>query len=171
MVNPGAFHGSRKEFLIGEKDAYRTGIQGGYTADILADIQRRYFKRYPINLPHHEEPSAEQLESINDDAPDDEPEYPSEEGLSPEEYAEALKAVEECRTLIKQRKAVSRLSLVWFPFQTQHDKTANQTLDGVPTHEGQRPQSKRLGRSEPVPYPLASADWYPPSASKTQDRC
>jgi hypothetical protein len=119
MVNPGSFRGSRKEFLNGEKDAYRTGVQGGYAADALANIQRRYFKRYPIDLPHDEEPPAEHLESINDDAPDDEPEHPNEEDLSPEEYAEALKAMEERRTLINRRRAVSHslsmiACLVWF---------------------------------------------------------
>jgi hypothetical protein len=136
MVNPGVFRGSRKEFLIGEKDTYKAGVQGGYAADALANIQRRYFKRYPVDLSHDEEPSVEHLESLNDDTPDDEPEHPSEANLSPQEYAEALEAVEERRALINQRKAVKSFiiaCLVWLLIGL----TANQALDGVPTHERQ----------------------------------
>jgi hypothetical protein len=40
MVNPSAFHGLQKEFLMGEKAAYSTGMAGGYVADALALIQR-----------------------------------------------------------------------------------------------------------------------------------
>ncbi|KDR74719.1 hypothetical protein GALMADRAFT_48139, partial [Galerina marginata CBS 339.88] len=74
MVNPGAFRGSRKEFLMGEKPAYSAGVVGGYAADALAVIQRRYFKRYPVGLPHSEEPTDEHLAAVDDDSPDPEPE-------------------------------------------------------------------------------------------------
>ena len=73
MVNPGAFRGSRKEFLMSEKAAYSAGMAGGYGADALVLIQRRYFKRYPVDLPHHEEPTAEHLAAVDDEAPEPEP--------------------------------------------------------------------------------------------------
>ncbi|KAF8958798.1 hypothetical protein BDZ97DRAFT_1596211, partial [Flammula alnicola] len=72
MVNPGAFRGSRKEFLMNEKVNYSPGVAGGYAAEALAIIQRHYFKRYPIDLPHDEEPAAGSLDAVDDDAPDPE---------------------------------------------------------------------------------------------------
>lgn len=75
MVNPGAFRGTRREFLMNEKPAYRTGVEGGYTPDALATIWRRYFKRYPIDLDHRVEPSPKFTAAVNDDLaePDIEP--------------------------------------------------------------------------------------------------
>ena len=70
MVNPGAFQGSQKEFLLSQKPAYKVGVLGGYTADALSQIQCKYFKRYPIDLPHQEEPSVEWLAAVDDDTPD-----------------------------------------------------------------------------------------------------
>lgn len=70
MVNPGSFQGSRKEFLLSQKAAYSAGVAGGYATDALALIQHHYFKRYPIDLPHEQEPDAEALASIDYDAPD-----------------------------------------------------------------------------------------------------
>ena len=70
MVNPGAFQGSRKAFLLSQKADYRDGVVGGYAADALAKIQRKYFKRYPIDLPDLKEPSAEWLAAVDDDAPE-----------------------------------------------------------------------------------------------------
>src|ERR1700689_4692936 len=106
MVNPGAFRGSRKDFLMAEKEIYSAGIQGGYANDVLSDIQRRYFKRYPVDLDHDQEPSADRLESVNDEEAVPEPEAPDPDVLSPEEYVEALKRLEERRKLIVYRKAV-----------------------------------------------------------------
>ena len=74
MVNPGAFRGSQKEFLMGERATYSAGMAGGYGVDALALIQRRYFKRYPVNLLHHEEPTAEHLAAVDDNSPEPEPE-------------------------------------------------------------------------------------------------
>lgn len=44
MVNPGAFHGARKEFLHSQMDKYKAGVLRGYAADALADIQHKYLK-------------------------------------------------------------------------------------------------------------------------------
>ncbi|KAF9548608.1 hypothetical protein CPC08DRAFT_593621, partial [Agrocybe pediades] len=72
MVNPGAFQGSRREFLLSQKPYYSNAVVEGYAADAIAVIQRRYFKRYPIDLPHEEEPSPETLAIVDDDAPEHE---------------------------------------------------------------------------------------------------
>ncbi|KAF9551577.1 hypothetical protein CPC08DRAFT_647562 [Agrocybe pediades] len=63
MVNPGTFKGSRKEFLLAQKQAYSDAVKQGTVADVVADIQRQYFKRYPIELPHEQEPSPEAFTS------------------------------------------------------------------------------------------------------------
>lgn len=38
MVNPGIFHRSQKDFLLGEKATYSAAVQRGYIHDALADI-------------------------------------------------------------------------------------------------------------------------------------
>lgn len=77
MVNPGAFLGSRKDFLESQKEIYAAAIAGNHVADTVADIQRRYFKRYPVSIPHNEEPTAEWLAQVDDDGPDPEIEAPN----------------------------------------------------------------------------------------------
>jgi len=106
MVNPGAFRGLRKEFLLGEKETYSTAIKGGYEKDALMNIQRRYFKRFPIDLPHDVEPSNEHLASVNDDVADPEPAEPNKDKLSAEEYEKELAKLEERQKLIVYRQGV-----------------------------------------------------------------
>jgi len=110
MVNPGAFQGSRKEFLLGEKAAYSAGVAGGYAADALALIQRRYFKRYPVDLPHDMEPTAEFLAAVDDDAADPDIPEPDQGSMSSEEYQTAMDELAKRQKLFSYRKAVSTLS-------------------------------------------------------------
>lgn len=112
MVNPGTFLGQRKVFMMGEKLAYSEGVKGGFAADALAIIQRRYFKRFPVDLPHDDEPSAEFLESVDDDEPDTERLEPDRDTLNDEEYAAALEEVETRRSTFIYRKAVSSVSIM-----------------------------------------------------------
>ncbi|KAH7903056.1 hypothetical protein BJ138DRAFT_974428, partial [Hygrophoropsis aurantiaca] len=72
MVNPGAFGGSQKDFLMAEKPGYALVIKGHYLGDFLSNLTHCYFKRYPITLPHDEEPSPDVLASVDDDVPDPE---------------------------------------------------------------------------------------------------
>lgn len=109
MVNPGGFLGIRRDFLDGEQEAYNAAVEGNHAADILADIQRRYFKRFPLSLPFSEEPTQEFLDSVDDNAPDPELKPPLKD-LSPEPFARAQRVYEfEIREL-KMRKAVSTSS-------------------------------------------------------------
>ncbi|KAK7028203.1 SERTA domain-containing protein 3 [Paramarasmius palmivorus] len=71
-MSPSAFKGSRKAFLEENIPAYAKALKEGRGTDFLIELTRRYFKRYPANLPHSEEPSKEHLESVNDDDPDEE---------------------------------------------------------------------------------------------------
>lgn len=102
-----AFGGSRAAFLDAQRDAYAAAVISNDIADCVASIQRRYFKRYPIDLGHDIEPSAEFLAAVDDDAADPEPLYPDEDGMTPEGYDAALKAFEARQELIKFRKGVS----------------------------------------------------------------
>jgi hypothetical protein len=111
MVHPGAFQVSRKEFLIGEKPKYCAAVAGGFIKDAIADIQRRYFKRFPIDVPHSEEPSPEHLASVDDSEPDPGPLVPDKEKLSPEKYKEQMEKLEARRKLVTLRKDV-----MWFVY-------------------------------------------------------
>jgi hypothetical protein len=74
MVNPGIFPKSCKDFLLAEKAAYMHAITGGFLCNCIVDIQCRYFKHYPIDYPHEQEPMPKMTLGVNDDTPD--PEYP-----------------------------------------------------------------------------------------------
>ena len=100
MVNPGSFGPSRKVFLISQKPVYSARVVGGYTADALAVIQRKYHKCFPINLPHDEEPSKEWSAAVNDEEPYPEQAAPDIEMLSKEEYACAMEAMEKRQKLV-----------------------------------------------------------------------
>lgn len=106
MVNPGAFVGTRKQFLSDQQELYAEAVVENHVADTIADIQRRYFKRYPISLSHTQEPTAEFLAAVDDDAPDPEFSPPSADGLSDEAYARARRVYELQVAELKMRKAV-----------------------------------------------------------------
>jgi len=107
MVNPGTFRGTRKLFLTGELTPYAAAVEGGFAGDGVAVITRRYFKRYPIELPLDVEPSAEHLLAVDDDAIDpDEPPLDHTE-LSLDEFIEMGLAREERAALIIYRQGVS----------------------------------------------------------------
>ena len=108
MVNPGAFQGSRKIFLQSQTADYQAGVVGGYAADALAQIQRKYFKRYPIDMPHNEEPSTERLATVDDEAAEEELEGPDIDALDEDELAAAMVKLEERQVMLRFRKAVSR---------------------------------------------------------------
>ena len=106
MVNPGAFQGSRKTFLQSQKADYQVGVVGSYAADVLAQIQSKYFKHYPIDMPHNEELSLEWLEAVDDDAADEEQPGPDIDALNEDELVAAMVKVEERQALLHYRKAV-----------------------------------------------------------------
>ncbi|KJA12838.1 hypothetical protein HYPSUDRAFT_119402, partial [Hypholoma sublateritium FD-334 SS-4] len=72
MVNPGTFKGLRLKFLNDQQALYASAVDGKHINDAVADIQRRYFKRFPVTLPHSDEPTEEFLASVDDNAPDPE---------------------------------------------------------------------------------------------------
>jgi hypothetical protein len=106
MVNPGAFQGTRHSFLMAQKPTYTVAVAGNYAGDFLADIQRQYFKRYPIDLDHCMEPSPEHLAAVDDDAADPEPLSPNPDGMSGEGFLLAVKAFEALRKVVEFCKEV-----------------------------------------------------------------
>ena len=113
MVNPGTFRGLRKEFLQGEKASYNEAVTGGYAANALANIQRRYFKRFPPEMPLDEEPSPETLASVDDNTPDDKFKPPDKDSCTQEEYDARLRECEERGKMVGLRKAVSALFVLF----------------------------------------------------------
>ena len=107
MVNPGSFKGFRRDFLYAQADLYADAIVDCHVSDTVADIQRRYFKRYPPLLAEDEEPSEEWLALVDDNAPDDEILRPQHGEMAEEEYKQALERYEDMLTTIRNRKAVS----------------------------------------------------------------
>lgn len=109
MVNPGAFAGQRKAFLDAQQELYAAAVAGNHVNDTVADIQRRYFKRFPITLAHTEEPTEEHLAAVDDDAPDPELAPPRDEATNPEAYARAKRVYEFQGNELTMRKAVRTL--------------------------------------------------------------
>ncbi|KAK7022849.1 SERTA domain-containing protein 3 [Paramarasmius palmivorus] len=99
-----AFKGSRLKFLMDNLPGYAKALKEGWAADFLADLVRRYFKRYPPGLDHSEEPSREHLEQVNDDEPDPEVLPPvRKDGQSVEEFQAALVEFEKLQKVIDRR--------------------------------------------------------------------
>lgn len=106
MVNPGGFSGLRKAFLDDQQAAYNAAVEAKNAADTLADIQRRYFKRFPVSLLHSEDPTEEFLASVDDNAPDPELSPPDRANMDSVGYDRAKRVYELQVIEIKMRKAV-----------------------------------------------------------------
>ena len=106
-MNPSAFQGSRKIFLQSQTAEYQAGVVGGYATNALAQIQRKYLKRFPIDLPHNKEPSPEWLAAVDEEAAGEEHEGPDLDALNEDELAAAMVKLEEQQGMLRFRKAVS----------------------------------------------------------------
>ena len=111
MVNPGGFTGLRRKFLDAQQELYAAAVKGKHVADAVANIQRRYFKCFPLTLPHTEEPTQEALDCVDDNAPDPELTPPNLDGLEPDAQARAQRVYEFTIAELKMRKDV-RLMLL-----------------------------------------------------------
>jgi len=100
-----AYTRKRYDFLAGEKAAYKLAVLGGFQSDCIADIQRRFFKRFPISLPSDEEPTDKALALVDDSALD--PEYPAPDtSLDDKAFVEAQAAFRERQERLKKEKEV-----------------------------------------------------------------
>lgn len=108
MVNPGAFTGSRRSFLADQQSLYAAAVTGNHVADTVADIQRRYFKRYPMSLPHDQEPTEEWLAQVDDTLPDPEFKAPDMDAMDHDAYVRESLQYDELARNLKMRKDVGK---------------------------------------------------------------
>lgn len=113
MVNPGSFPGSRGKFLDAQIELYTEAVKDNHVADTLADIQRRFFKRYPVTLDDDQEPSEEWLAKVDDDAADDDLQLPDIDGTDKNTADRALAEYSNLVARIKFKKDVSTNSFTW----------------------------------------------------------
>ena len=106
MVNPGTFKSARFTFLMEQKELYNAAVKGNEVAACLADIQRHYFKRFPIDAPHNVDPNPAWLAAVNDDKAGPEVSPPNMDQMSHEECDEAVKAWAVRCGLLRARKDV-----------------------------------------------------------------
>lgn len=97
----------RLQFLLDQKSVYARAVLDNRAADTVADIQRMFFKRFPLDLDEAVEPSEESLLSVDDNAPDPDFPAPDEDALSPEAYEVALHAFQVRGELVTYRRKVS----------------------------------------------------------------
>lgn len=109
MVNPGAFKGARLEFLLAQKPLYAAATLKGRTGDTVVDIQRRFFKRFPVDLRDDEEPAEEWLDAVDDNVADPEPDAPDKDALSEEDFTLAMKKFKKRAETLDFRRHVSLL--------------------------------------------------------------
>lgn len=111
MPNPGTFLGPRGDFLKAQSALYAQAVKDGDINDIVSDIQRRYFKRWPITLPHNEEQTQEWLDKVDDDSPDEDLVPPTMDGMTDEEASKVTEDFAKLMKELKGRKDVSLLNL------------------------------------------------------------
>lgn len=99
------FKGARLEFLTQQIPAYEKAVAEGTTKEFLDVVYARYARRFPIELPLTEEPSPDFLAAVDDNAPEPEPEVPTEE-LSPEELEIVLQEMNNRQDDIQKRRKV-----------------------------------------------------------------
>ncbi len=109
MVNPGAFRGKRKEFMIAEQEGYFQGVQEDHAAEVVASIVRHYFKRFPIWLSEDVEPSDEDLACVDGSAPDPEISVLSKDGVEASKYKRLKSLYDKDMKKLTFKKQVSRL--------------------------------------------------------------
>lgn len=123
-----AFPGHRGEFLAGEMVDYANAVEAGTLPDIVASIQRRFFKRFPPTLADNEEPSAEWLAQVNDNTAEPEIVVPNEDSMTPDEFTAAMTEHKELINRIEKKKEVTDTHLFQsLKFTHQSSTSANST--------------------------------------------
>ncbi|KAF9036139.1 hypothetical protein BJ165DRAFT_1533000 [Panaeolus papilionaceus] len=71
-MHPGFFSVARKAFLETQRALYNAAYEIGDAKNCIANVFRRYCKRFPRTLPEDVDPSQEELEAVRDDEADEE---------------------------------------------------------------------------------------------------
>lgn len=148
-----AFIGTRAAFLDTQREVYAAAVIGNHIADCVADIQRRYFKRYPIDLDHDVEPSAESLIAVDDNAAEPEPISPDADAMTLEEYDTAVKAFEARQKLIKYRKEVSVVVLSCLDLFSRFQLSSKLNVEWRICTASAKARARRPARRHPVTTP------------------
>lgn len=135
MPARGSFSVKRKEFLESKRPDFATAVENKHTIDGLAVILRQYFKRFPVELEDHIDPTDEALAAVDDAAPDPDIQEPL-DLLGPEEYAAALSASQEHQFCVQAKRGVS-CALFGLDGAVLMLTAANCTLVHIPIQEGQ----------------------------------
>ena len=90
-----------------QSSLYATAVVANTKDECVANIQHRYFKRYPVELEYNVEPTRQFLESVNDDEADPEVVAPDPDLLSPEDFKKATEVFRVCQEQLVFRKKVS----------------------------------------------------------------
>lgn len=106
MPNPGKFHGKRKVFLTSKRAVFAAGVDKNQMGDVLMQILRAYFKRFPVDWPEEKEPTDEELAAVNDG--DADPDVDNHlDDLSAEEYEAEVERRRLRTSAIEAKKGVS----------------------------------------------------------------
>ncbi|KAK7047255.1 hypothetical protein VNI00_006922 [Paramarasmius palmivorus] len=129
MARRAAFKGSRLEFLTTHLDEYRKAADEGCDSEVIADITRRYLKRYPETLEHNVEPSSEHLATVNDDVADAELVPPvRKEGQSDQDFEKALAEYDAMKKRVAFRmEQIAR----WFDYRRVPRRDAQRNLGAI----------------------------------------
>lgn len=153
MVNR-TFKGRRLEWLLAQKPAYEDAVTKATIPSFLDATFARFCRRFPIDLPLDQEPTAEFLAAVDDNAPEPEQETPRDD-MDEEEKTIAEAAQRARQAIIRQRRKVSSAISVSVCLSTMllthHDlTTADQELVPLSIYEGQQVRSEGVQRQQPV---------------------
>ncbi|PPQ76153.1 hypothetical protein CVT24_006578 [Panaeolus cyanescens] len=104
-MHPGNFSAARKAFLLTQRPAYDAAFEIGDAKNAIANIFRRYCKRFPLSMPDDQDPSQDELEMVDDEDANDSIENVDISTLAEEEQAKAQEERAEQARKIKSLKA------------------------------------------------------------------
>lgn len=89
---------SRLAFMQSQQNGYTQALSDGTRGNFIVDVVRKYFRRFPVELPHEDEPTKETLAAIDDDADEED------ERLKEDEMLKSLSADE----VVKRKKVMQQ---------------------------------------------------------------
>ncbi len=114
MGIPGIFVGAPYRFMDGELPAYAVAKKNNRACQFGLDTTRQFCLRFPFTLAKGEEPMAEALMLVNNDASTNIPEmpFPDAQKLTPQAFVAAMMAYTSYNEKVKECEGVSRVDLV-----------------------------------------------------------
>ncbi len=114
MGIPGVFVGAQRRFMDGELPAYAVAKKNNRAHQFGLDTTRQFCLRFPFTLVEGEEPTAEALMLVNDNASSNIPEmpFPDAKKLMPQAFITAMMAYMSYNEKVKECEGISRIDLV-----------------------------------------------------------